>query len=75
MYTPRPATCGLIGAAAQGRPRRPGPHHPKVYKSRSHECWGWECPCGASGRITLTQNRHAATIAALAHVNSQPDSR
>ena len=75
MYAAPPATCGLIGTGAQGRLRRPGAHHPKVYKSPSHECWGWECACGASGRTALAQNRHAATIAALVHVNSQPDSR
>jgi hypothetical protein len=75
MYAAQPATCGLRGAVAQGRLRRPGPHRPRVYKSGSDQCWDWECPCGASGRIALTQNQHAATIAALVHVNSQPASR
>lgn len=75
MYSTRSATCGLIDASAQRRLGRPGPHHPRVSKSLSHQLWDWECPCGASGRLALAQNRHSATIAALVHVHSQPASR
>jgi len=39
MYAAQPATCGLRGAVAQGRLRRPGPHRPRVYKSGSDQCW------------------------------------